>query len=127
MTSSRHNRLSYNWILKADLQLESGRSSDHVTIDETVIRLDSEQYWLYTAVDPVLNDLLYTTLEATRNKLLSSVLFRELLEKHDVDDSMFLVDVDKSQHDACQRYNLNCRNYRQEIGSSVKHLFEAIK
>jgi transposase-like protein len=34
----------HNWVHKAELQPESGRSPDHVAVDETVIRLDDEQY-----------------------------------------------------------------------------------
>lgn len=33
-----------NWVHKADLQPESGRNPEHVAVDETVIRLDDEQY-----------------------------------------------------------------------------------
>jgi len=32
----------HNWAHKADLQPESGRTSDHVAVDETVIRLNNE-------------------------------------------------------------------------------------
>ena len=32
----------HNWVQKADLQPESGRSPNHVAVDETVIRLDNE-------------------------------------------------------------------------------------
>jgi transposase-like protein len=48
----------HNWVHKVDLQPESGRCPDHVAVDETVIRLDDEQYWLYAAVDPETNELL---------------------------------------------------------------------
>jgi transposase-like protein len=41
-----------NWVHKAELQSESGRPPDHVAVDETVIQIDDEQYWLYAAVDP---------------------------------------------------------------------------
>jgi len=58
----------HNWVHKADLQPEDGRSPDHVAVDETVIRLDDKQYWLYAAVDPETNELLHTTLEPTRNE-----------------------------------------------------------
>ena len=46
----------HNWAHKADLQSESGRSPGHVAVDETVIRIDDEQYWLYAAVDPDSNE-----------------------------------------------------------------------
>ena len=42
----------HNWVHKADLQPEDGQNPDHVAVDETVIRLNDEQYWLYAAVDP---------------------------------------------------------------------------
>ncbi len=61
----------HNWVHKADLQPESSRSPNHVAVDETVIRLDGEQYWLYAAVDPETNDLLHTQLEPTINNALA--------------------------------------------------------
>jgi len=82
----------HNWVHKADLQPESGRSPNHVAVDEPVIRLDDDQYWLYAAVDPETNDLLHTQLEPTRNNALVDQFFAELREKHDVDDAIFLVD-----------------------------------
>ena len=49
----------YNWIHKANLQPTSKKNSDHVEVDETVIQLNDEQYWLYAAVNPETNELLY--------------------------------------------------------------------
>ena len=49
---SRARSTIRNCIHKAELQPESGRSPDHVAADETVLRLNNEQYWLYTAVNP---------------------------------------------------------------------------
>ena len=59
----------HNWANKADLQPESGRSPNHVAVDETVIQLDDEQYWLYAAVDTESNDILHTKLEPTKNNV----------------------------------------------------------
>ena len=44
---------------------------DHVAVDETVIQLNYQQYWLYAAADPNTNELLHTTLESTRNTLVT--------------------------------------------------------
>ena len=60
----------HNWIHKADLQPTSGKIPDHVAVDETVIHLNDDQYWLYAAVDPETNELLHTSLEPTRNTTL---------------------------------------------------------
>lgn len=40
----------HNWIHKANLQLEAGRPPDRIVVDETVIRLNGEQYWLYAVI-----------------------------------------------------------------------------
>ena len=50
----------HNWVHKADLQPEPGRSPNHVAVDETVIQLGDQRYWLYAAVDPETNELLHT-------------------------------------------------------------------
>ena len=55
----------HNWVHKADLQPEDGHDPDHVAVDETVIQLNDEYYWLYAAVDPQTNELLHTKLEPT--------------------------------------------------------------
>src|SRR6056297_947225 len=76
----------HNWVHKADLQPESGQSPDHVAVDETVIRLNDERYWLYAAVNPQTNELLHTKLEPTTNKVIAHSFFSELREEHAVDD-----------------------------------------
>ena len=63
----------HNWVHKADLQPTSGKNSDHAATDETVIRLNDDQYWLYAAVDPETNELLHTSLEPTTNTGLAEV------------------------------------------------------
>ena len=74
----------HNWIHKAGLQPTSGKDPDHVAVDETVIQLNDDQYWLYTAVDPETSKLLYTSLEPTTNTGLAEVFLAELSEKHDL-------------------------------------------
>jgi putative transposase len=39
---SRAQSTIHNWVLKAGLQPESGRSPDHVAVDETVTRLNDK-------------------------------------------------------------------------------------
>jgi len=77
-------------------QTEYGRCPDHIAIDETVIQLNDEQYWLYAAVDPKTNELLHTKLESTTTKVLVHSFLTELSEKHDVSDAVFLVDSSHS-------------------------------
>ena len=106
----------HNWVHKADLQPESGRCPNHVAVDETVIQLDDEQYWLYAAVDPDSNDLLHTKLEPTRTNVIADQFFAELREKHDVDDAIFLVDGAVPLHRACENMASISDTNDMEIG-----------
>ena len=117
----------HNWVHKADLQPETGCSPDHVAVDETVIRLNDEQYWLYAAVDPDTNELLHTKLEPVRTNALAHAFFGELCEKHDVDDAVFLVDGAAPLKDACQRHGLDFRYERHGNRNSVERVFREVK
>ncbi len=81
----------HNGVDKAELQPRSGQNPDHVAADETVIRLNDEQYWLYAAVGPETNEVLFTKLEQTTNNAIAHVFFAEFREKHDVHKSRALV------------------------------------
>jgi len=117
----------HNWVHKAELQPESDQNPDHVAVDETVIRLNDEQYWLYAAVDPETSELLYTTLEPTTNKVIAHAFFAELREKHDVDDAVFLIDGSHSLKDACRRHSLDFRYEKHGSRNSVERVFREIK
>ncbi|MCU4744234.1 IS6 family transposase [Natronoglomus mannanivorans] len=117
----------HNWVHKADLQPNSGRNPDQVAVDETVIRLNDEQYWLYAAVDPESNKSLHTQLEPTITKVIASSFIAELREKHDVDDAVFLVDGDKALNYACQRHDLDFRYERHGNRNSVERVFREVK
>ena len=117
----------HNWVHKADLQPEDGHSPDHVAVDETVIRLNDEQYWLYAAVDPETNELLHIQLEPTANKVIAHSFFTELREKHDVDDVVFLIDGSLSLKDACSRHGLDFRYEKHGNRNSVERVFREVK
>jgi transposase-like protein len=117
----------HNWVHKADLQPESGRSPDHVAVDETVIRLNDERYWLYAAVDPQSNELLYTKLELTTNNVFAYAFIRELCEKHDLAEAVVLVDGASSLQTACSRHGLRFRVERHGNRNSVERVFREMK
>ncbi|EMA40937.1 transposase [Halobiforma nitratireducens JCM 10879] len=117
----------HNWVHKADLQPESDRCPDHVAVDETVIQLNNEQYWLYAAVDPETNELLHTKLEPTTTKVLAHSFLTELSEKHDVSDAVFLVDGSHSLQDACQRHGFDFRYEKHGNRNAVGRVFREIK
>jgi transposase-like protein len=117
----------HNWVHKADLQPEEGQSPDHVAIDETVIRLNDEQYWLYAAVDPETNELLHTQLEPTTNSVLARQFLAQLREKHDVDDAAFLIDGSFSLKNACARHGLDLRVERHGDRNNAERVFREVK
>src|SRR6056297_3911084 len=61
----RSRKAVHDWVQKADLQSTGGQSPNHVALDETVIRINSQQYWLYAACDPETNQLLHVRLFPT--------------------------------------------------------------
>ncbi|SFQ20912.1 DDE domain-containing protein [Halolamina pelagica] len=61
----------HNWVQKADLQPLDGANPDHVAVDETVIQLNDERFWLYAAVDSDTNRLLHVKLSPTRNQAIT--------------------------------------------------------
>ena len=117
----------HNWVHKAELRSESGRTPGHVAVDETVIRLDDERYWLYAAVDPDSNELLHTKLEPTRNNALAHGFSAELREQHHVDDATFLLDGATPLHEACRRHGLDFRYERHGNRNAIERVFREVK
>ena len=116
----------HNWVHKADLQPEDGRAPDHIAVDETVIQLNEETYWLYAAVDPETNELLHTKLEPTTTKVLAHSFLTELSEKHDVSDAVFLVDGSHSLQDACHRHGFDFRYEKHGNRNSDERIFREV-
>ena len=121
---SRAQSTVHNWVHKAESQPEACRSPDHVAVEETVIRLNNEQYRLYAAVDAETNKLLHTTLEPMTTKVIAHALFAEIREKHDVDDAVFLIDESQSLKHACRPHSLDFRYENREIGIMSNVTFE---
>jgi len=66
----------YNWVQKADLQPAEGHDPNYVVVDETVIQVNSQRYWLFVAVDPDTDRLLHVRLFPTRTSALSEISSR---------------------------------------------------
>jgi len=71
----RSRKAVHDWVQKADLQRASDASPDHVALDETVIRINGQQYWLYAAVDPETNKFLHIRLFTTTTTALTQNFF----------------------------------------------------
>jgi putative transposase len=88
----RSRKAIHDWVQKADLQPDADQSPNHVALDETVIRVNDQQFWLYAAADPATNHLLHVRLFSTTTTALTEMFLQELREKHDVEKAVFLVD-----------------------------------
>ena len=117
----------HNWMQKAELQPADGKSPDHVAVDETVIQLTDERYWLFAAVDPETNEFLHVRLFPTRNTELTEIFLAELSEKHDVDDAVFLVDSADWLKAALDRRCYEFWYERHGKRNSVERVFQKVK
>jgi transposase-like protein len=82
----------HNWVQKSDLEPREGLSPDNVELDETVIKVKGERFWLDGAVNPETNQILHIRLYPTRNTAVTQMFLNELDEKHDIRDAEFFVD-----------------------------------
>ncbi|QLH83805.1 IS6 family transposase [Halosimplex pelagicum] len=123
----RGRKAVYDWVQKADLQPESGRSPNQIAFDETVTRINDQQFWLYTAVDPQTNELLHVRLFSTTTTSLTEIFLRELREKHDVETTVFLVDGAQRLQTALQRARLRFQMCRHGNRNAVERIFRELK
>ncbi len=68
----------HDWVQKGDLQPEPGKPPNQVALDETVIRINDQQFWLYAAANLQSNELLHIRLFATITTALTEIFLREL-------------------------------------------------
>ncbi|WP_134672528.1 IS6 family transposase [Halorussus marinus] len=82
----------HEWVHKADLQPVSTVTADQLAVDEKMIRLHGQEFWLYGAVDPETNEILHVSLFPTTTKQTTRWFLDELHQRYQIDDVLFLVD-----------------------------------
>jgi putative transposase len=123
----RSRKAIHDWVQKADLQPESGKSSNQIALDETVIRINDQQFWLYAAADPQSNELLHVRLFATTTTTLTEMFLRELRQKHNVETAVFFVDGAQHLQTALQRAGLRFQICRHGNRNAVERIFRELK
>ncbi|QLH78447.1 IS6 family transposase [Halosimplex rubrum] len=123
----RSRKAVHDWVQKADLQPESGQSPNQIALDETVIRINDQRFWLYAAADPETNDLLHIRLFSTTTTSLTEIFLRELQQKHDVEAAVFLVDGAQHLQTALQRAGLRFQMRRHGNRNAVERIFRELK
>lgn len=123
----RSRKAVHDWVQKADLQPTSDANPDHIALDETVIRINGQQYWLYAAVDPDSNEFLHVRLFTTTTTAVTQQFLRELREKYDISAAVFLVDHAHHLAAALQRVGLRFQTGRHGNRNAVERVFREIK
>ena len=123
----RSRKAVHDWVQKADLQPASNANPDHIALDETVIRINGQRFWLYAAVDPETNKFLHIRLFTTTTTALTQQFLRELREKHDIENAVFLVDNAQHLAAALQRAGLRFQTVRNGNRNAVERVFREIK
>ena len=123
----RSRKAVHDWVQKAELQPDGGESPNQVAVDESVIRIDDQQYWLYAAIDPATNRFLHVRLFSTYTTALSEIFLRELRNKHDVESAEFLVDDAQWLHTALRRHGLDFRYEPDGNRNSVERVFREVQ
>lgn len=116
-----------NWVQKANLQPTSTQSSNYIAVDETVIQLGTNRYWLYGAADAKTNQFLHLRLSLTTNSGLTLMFLRELREKHDIDNAVFLIDDAGYIKAALSRLGLRFHISHHGNRNAVEHIFQDVK
>jgi len=117
----------HNRVQKAELQPRDGVAPAHVAVDETVVQLSDEQFWLYAAVDPETNRLLHVKLAPTINQAITEMFPAELREKHLVDDALFLVGSGPWLHAALHRHGLRFQYECHGNRNSVERVYQKLE
>ena len=112
---------------KADLQPVSGKPQNQIAVDETVIRINDQQFWLYAAANPQTNEILHLRLFSTTTTALTDIFLKELRQKHDVETSVFLVKGAKHLQTALQRAGLRFQTQRHGNRNAVERIFREVK
>ncbi|WP_225333163.1 IS6 family transposase [Halomicrobium urmianum] len=123
----RSRKAIHDWVQKADLQPELGKSPNQIAIDETVIRINDQQFWLYAAGDPARNELLHIRLFSTTTTALTEIFLRELQQKHDIETAEFLVDGAQHLQTALQRAGLRFQISRHGNRNTIERIFRELK
>jgi len=82
----------HNRVHKVDLQPLSTASEDQLAVDEKMISLHGQKFWLYGAVDPQTNEILHVSLYPTANKQTTRWFLTKLHRRYQLDNVEFLVD-----------------------------------
>jgi len=82
----------HDCVHKAELNPISTVTADQLAVDEKMIRLNAQEFWLYGAVDPQTNEISHVTLFPTATEQTTRWFLTELHRRYQLVGVEFLVD-----------------------------------
>ena len=117
----------HNWVQKADLEPRGGRTPAQFALDETVVKINGDRFWLIAAVDPDTDIILHVGVYPSRNTAITKVFLRALQDKHAIDDAEFLVDGAPWLHAGLFELGMHFRHETHGDRNPVERVFQEIK
>ncbi|MFB6235630.1 MAG: IS6 family transposase [Halopenitus sp.] len=117
----------HNWVQKADLQPAEKVSPDQVALDQKMIQVNNDRYWLYAAVNPLTNRILHIRLFQTYSIYLTQQFLRELAEKHDVSDAVFLIDDARELESGLRNEGFEYRIEIDGLRNQIERVFREVE
>jgi putative transposase len=117
----------HNRVQKADVQPDSDAEPNHIAVDETVILVNDQRQWLYAAVDPTTNEFLDIRLFQTQTTQLTVLFLRELRDKQQLEQAMFLIDGATHLASAFDRLGLEFRAEKHENRNNTERIHRKVK
>jgi transposase-like protein len=117
----------HNWVPKADLAPRGGRDSAQIALDERVINVTGDRFWLVAAVELNINVFLHVRFYPSRNTALTKMFLRELQDKHPIDDAVFLVDGAPWLHAGLFELGVHFGHDTHGYRNPVERVFQEIK
>ena len=117
----------HNWVQKANLEPRGGRDPDQIALDETVIKVNGDRFWLVAAVETDTNVIQHIGLYPSRTTALTKMFLQELQNKHTIDDAEFLVDGAPWLHTGLFELSMHFHHVTFGDRNHVERVFQEIK
>jgi len=116
----RSRKAIYDWVQKADLQPESGKSPNQIVLDETVILAVRR---CRAAIERTVHVRLFATTTTT----LTEICPARTRQKHNVETTAFLVDGTQHLQTALQRVGHRFRMCHQRNWNTIERIFRELR
>ena len=123
----RSRSIVHYWVKKSNFEPASRRVPEKIALNETVVRIDGDQHWLFAAVDPETNVILHVGVYTARTTVATKMFLWELEEKHDIEDAEFYVDRAPWLHAGLHELGMHYRHDTHGDRNPVERIFQKIK